>query len=272
MRHISPEIVYSSRTSTIDIMPIGDVHLGHANCDETLLKEAVERIRSKRNTYWIGMGDMMECIWRKDKRHVESCYAPWLWGQDQVLRAQRERLNKYLKPIARKCLGYLWGNHEMYAQQKLGAEVYPAFLGELDKDTGLSLGIHGFITLKLRRASNGNDVQNYHIYAHHGYGGGNLAGSKALKLERLPARYDASLYLMGHMHATHVLSGLRTYPPNKGGGIQQRQWRAACTGSFLRTIVEGQEMYAEAKGLTPLPVGYPVVTITPATLETRVTV
>ena len=272
MRHISHEIIYSSRASTIDIVPIGDVHLGHANCDEELLKQAIERVRTGDNTYWIGMGDMAECISRRDPRHVESNYAPWLHGVDRVFMAQRDALVERLKPIGHKCLAYLTGNHEQTALDKSGVDVYHSVIEQIAPDRGLAMGVHGFITLKLRRGKSGNDVQNYHIYAHHGFGGGRLSGGKALKLERLPGSYDAHLYLMGHMHSLEQVPGIRLYPPNKGGRIMRREWRAVVTGSFLRTCVEGQEMYAEHKGYKPLPVGYPVVTITPSTLETRVTV
>jgi len=272
MRHVSREIVYPSTSSEIEIIPIGDAHVGHINCDEGLLDEAIERVRERDNCYWIGMGDMAECISRRDPRHVEANYAEWLWGTNLVFKAQREALVERLKPIGHKCLGYLAGNHERYVEHKFGVDVYSSVIEAIAPDAGIAMGIHGFITLKLRRDSNGNDVKNYHIYAHHGFGGGSLAGGKALKLERLPASYDAHLYLMGHLHSLHVLPGERLYPPARGGPIVRRHWRAVLTGTFLRTCVEGQEMYAEVKGYKPMGVGYPVITIKPYTLETRVSV
>lgn len=272
MRHISREIVYPSTSSEIEIIPIGDIHLGHRNCDEALLHRAVDHIRSHDNCYWIGMGDMTECIARRDPRHLESNYAEWLWGEDLVFKAQRERLAEALLPIGDKCLAYLSGNHEHHVKARLGVDMYHTPVEAIAPDTGIALGVHGFVTLKLRRKSGGHDVKNFHIYAHHGYGGGRLAGGKALKLERLPGSYDAHLYLMGHLHSLQVVPGMRLYPPNKGGQIKHREWRAVMTGAFLRTCVEGQEMYAEQAGYKPLAVGYPTITIRPYTLETRVAV
>ena len=98
-----------------------------------------------------------------------------------------------------------------------------------------------------------------------------MAGGKALKLERLIARYEARLYLMGHTHDTVVLSRRRVRLGVKNR-LEDCDVRAVNTGSFLRSVVDGQQMYAEEKGLQPLPVGCPEINVDCETQEMTVSV
>ena len=249
---------FTSNDAEVSIVPIGDVHGGHVNCDEKLLRQTVKRIEEDPNAYWCGMGDYTESIWRTDRRHREDQYAHWLHGEQRVWHLQREWVIEQLAPIADKCLFFLQGNHELHALQKYGVDMYHC-IGErlfgADRVKGKLPGIHTFCRVRLERVSNTgfrSQQTSFIIYAHHGFGGGDLAGSKALKLERLPGRYEADLYLMGHTHDRQALSRQVVSCSRRSNKVMTHQSVAAYTGSFLQTIVEGNQMYAEEKGYQPL--------------------
>jgi DNA polymerase II small subunit/DNA polymerase delta subunit B len=48
--------------------PLGDIHIGHAGCNEKLYKERVKAIATQDNRYTIFMGDQLDAITVYDKR------------------------------------------------------------------------------------------------------------------------------------------------------------------------------------------------------------
>ena len=194
MRVIIHELPYKSRSDWFEIIPIGDIHLGNALCDETALRRTVKHIKETDRCYWGGMGDMIDGINRADRRFQESQIAEWLWGYDDVVGPQIEVLTQILNPIKDKCLWMLRGNHEDFVLQRFQRDVYY----EICRNMGLSeknpimLGYRGFIVLKMRRRTSGKgnySTYTYTIFAHHGYGGGRLEGPQAGKIAKaLPSR------------------------------------------------------------------------------------
>ena len=61
-------IEYTSRGDVYRIVPLGDIHLGNAACDEALLQKTIEYIARTDRMYWIGMGDYSEFINIHDPR------------------------------------------------------------------------------------------------------------------------------------------------------------------------------------------------------------
>lgn len=57
MRSLRREWFNISRTDIFRVIPLGDVHLGAAACDEKLLRKVVKRIGDDPMCYWIGLGD-----------------------------------------------------------------------------------------------------------------------------------------------------------------------------------------------------------------------
>lgn len=60
----------------VQLVGLGDIHLGNINCDKEKFKEIVDWIASDPQRYWIGMGDYIEAIlpspteWRYDTRNI----------------------------------------------------------------------------------------------------------------------------------------------------------------------------------------------------------
>ena len=257
MRCVSKTIEYDSRSDVFRVIPFGDTHLGHIAADERLIQRTIDDIRDSDNTFWMGLGDMVDGIGRMDKRHREESLAPWCHGINRVFKEQRDYAVEMFLPIGNKCIGYVMGNHEEYLEAS-GVDLYYSVLeGILDNDDeSLALGMSGFIVLKFRRtnAERKGGTTTIVLYVHHGAGGGLLMGSKAIKLERLPASYVADIYIIGHTH-TKLAFPLSQVAVNRGGRIEARDMWLCNTGGFMRNAVESTAIYSERKMYKPLPLG-----------------
>lgn len=271
MRGIRHDITVSSRAEEVHIFVLSDVHIGHSACDEHLLGSWVNKIKETENGYWIGLGDMADCISRIDPRYREESIAPWLRGVSAIVSEQRKRLLDVLSPIADRCLAYLKGNHE-YTMERAGIDVYLSVAENLSGPNGkqsVALGVSGFIRLGIRREhAGGYSTKDVIFYAHHGHGGGQLAGSKALRLERLPSSYSADVYLLGHNHARMVMQK-EVWTVNARGRIIIKPVVLAHCGTFLRSIVPDSHIdtYADVKGYQPAPLGGVEIVIYPGRID-----
>lgn len=263
MRCITKVVEHDSRSDVFRIIPIGDCHLGHIATDERLLQRTIDDIKESENTFWIGLGDIVDGIGRMDKRHREESLAKWCHGTNRVFKEQRDRAVEMFRPIGSKCIGYIKGNHEEYLEAS-GVDLYYSVLeGIIDNDDesqtvpteSLALGMSGFIMLKFRRDGEGKGgTQAIVIYAHHGAGGGNLMGALALRLERLPASYDADVYIIGHAHKKASQITRKVFI-DRSGNIQEKDLWACSTGSFMRESVESTTIYPERSMMKPQSLG-----------------
>ena len=280
VKALSKHIKYKSASDVVRLYPLGDLHLGHVLFDEDLFKETVAKIADDPLAVWIGLGDMTECITRNDFRHMESSYAPFLHGEDDVVQVQRKRLLKLLTPIASQCIGYLEGNHELKLRQKDGRDIYQSVVEALISEGAeppIALGAQGFVRLYLQRHTRtGRKAESwaYTVYARHGFGGGRLEGSLPLKLGRLLKSYLADLYLFGHHHREVLLRGHRVSMKVGSDEIQGTDVFMLGTGSFLKGYDETgkAEVYSESAGYSPLTIGAPTILITPDNRQVQVVI
>lgn len=241
-----------------------DLHLGARACREDLLRADIARIVADPNAI-VGLGgDIIDGIARKgDKRHKESTYAPWLHGEDDVLAAQVDYADALLSPIASKIVAVTSGNHEFVNTQYAGNDVYSALISRIAQRKGvepgeIALGVHGFISLTFRSvAATGTTGRGYGvtIYAHHGYGGGALAGGDALHLQRLLRGCDADLVLVGHRHRLRMIEDTVIGVSQNLRHVVQRSRLAVMMPSYLDSTIKATtrmgvpiNTYAEEKG------------------------
>ena len=241
MRTVERRVEVAGRADVIQIVPLFDLHVGSRKCREDKLKAVIEEIRLNRNAYWIGGGDYAEFIDRGDPRHKESDLSPWLHGQDDIAEEQIRHLTDLLKPIAKKCIGVLSGNHEAAILKHSERNVYSRILDAV-KDHGkiktqIGLGYSGFIVLRVDRA--GHHTTTLTIFTEHGFGGGRLKGGDVLNSQRVFAGYECDLYLAGHRHKAHLI-------PHTRIGVYEGKARevvkfAGMTGSFRERVTEHEE-------------------------------
>lgn len=259
MRCLAKTIEHDSRADVFRIVLLGDVHLGAAACDERLLQQTVDYIHNTPATFWIGIGDMVEAIPRQDKRYSEDVTAKWLHGKSAIIKYQRDRLTDILKPIGPRCLAYLIGNHELCIAEQHSSDVYLDVIEAIraTDDTDIRMDMAGFLVLKFQRSHDGDrkgGTRTLTMWLHHGYGGGDLMGGSALKLERMSESYAADVYAMGHVHKRMVFPTVMT-GATRAGTITARNCYHILTGSMLKTALPVGTTYSERFGKKPVALG-----------------
>ena len=259
------------------VIPLGDIHIGAKACDETRFKETVARIAGDENCYWIGMGDYCDFIQMLDPRFSSGGLAKWLINGDalaDLTRAQRDRFLNIIKPIAKQCLGLLEGNHETAITRHYERHIYGEIVTAIKEFAGvkesdpMGLGYNGWLNLKFRRHSgkgkpSGSEIK---INLHHGYGGGRLAGAKALNLERRMAFYEADIVIFGHVHKPMIIPGARQRLTGKK--VEDRKILGIISGTYLKSFSnDSPATYSEVAGYLPSYGGNVEITLQPHHLD-----
>lgn len=263
MQVAGKRVIHAAKGQTYRLHVIGDVHLGNAGCAEDRFRERVEQIASDPCALWIGVGDYVDAVGFRDKRFDPEGISPDLTIADlaDLGRVQFRKASDILKPIARKCIGVGYGNHEdalMHHENQRG--LWLAFVASLGNPA--DLGYCAFLDLVFRI---GQRDHSYRIATHHGAGFAMTAGGKLNRLRSFLEAFAADLVLTGHTHERldHQLVVLAA-DANCEHLAEVVRLGVVC-GSWLRTYTEGACGYGERKGYRPGVLGNPAVTIQPET-------
>ncbi len=239
-----------------ELIPFGDIHFGHANCDLDLMQKTRDYIQSDPRRLWLGMGDYCDAITAKDKR-----FDPHSVDQNYPTPDVQYRAIKDLfYPIRGQCLGLLDGNHD-YSHWLFHNHNYVDQLAyELDVKY---LTIDAYIRLVFQRNSGKQPKQNqFNIYAHHGYTSARTSGAKVNRIQDLAQIFpNMNLYLMGHVHLSREAPPQTQLYADQKMNIIHHEERFVFTGSYLRGFMPGAASYVEARGYTPTSLGSPVIKI-----------
>jgi hypothetical protein len=233
---------------------LGDLHLGNAGTDENLVMQVAQRLQEP-GTYWIDLGDACDFINVRDPRFDPTALPDWVEVCDlaDLPSAQTRRYVDIFKPVMSTCLVRLCGNHEGTIRQKYERDIYT----ELNRLVGLprerALGYGGFMRLRVYRQTGHSWTLTF--FLHHGAGGGQLAGAKALRLERLPMAFEADIYAIGHTHTKLVLQKRRVGLNPRGNKLIDKPLIMVNVGAFMRAYTAEQDGYAERKMLYPQGLG-----------------
>lgn len=249
---------------TIEIIPLGDVHLGAAACVEKEFKDMIDYIANKKDTYWIGMGDYCDFINMSDPRFDPASLASWIQITDlkNLATVEKDRFIAMTKPIAHKCLALVKGNHEDVIQRFYEFDIYNAIVTEMKQNAGmdqkerLGIGTYGWLILKnyMGKSKADGASRNVKINLHHGFTGGRLTGAKALNLQRWLWSHDADLVIWGHSH-NKLIQIEAVEEVNKNGEVIVIPRTGVISGSFMSSVGKNANTYSEKKGYMPLPVG-----------------
>jgi calcineurin-like phosphoesterase family protein len=264
MNIIRREFPDSGRSDVVRIIPLGDVHLGSAACQEDLFRRVVDRIAEDDNCYWLGMGDYCEFLNRSDPRFDPNDMADWFRVAHlaDLAKAQRDRFLEIVRPIAGKCLALVEGNHEHSIRRHYERDIYSDIVTDIKEGAGhpadykLALGVCGWLLLHFRRPD-GKSRRTFRFNLHHGFVGGKLAGAKALNMQRWLWTHDADLVIFGHSHNTGIQ--VETVESVTVGGHVHYQNRVGCYGGSF--MVGAQ--YAQRKGYFPIPLGHVEIVLRP---------
>lgn len=273
MRVLTHEFYGWTRTDRMEIVPIGDIHIGNRVCREDRLRGTVKFIAEDPSRRWIGTGDYCEFIQRKDPRFDPETLAEWITVRDlgDLPRAQLNHFLGIIKPIAGQCLGLLAGNHEAAIYRHYERDIYSDIvvgvkrLGGFDPDHDLGLGYNGWLRLKYYRSKKGErkaGVRKIDISLHHGFVGGKLAGAKALNMQRWLWSHECDLAIFGHSHntATQIEAVEKL---DKGDNLEYSPRIGCYAGTYVPTAGEGFTTYSERDGYFPLPIGGVLIRLIP---------
>jgi predicted phosphodiesterase len=255
------------RATEIELVPLGDIHLGTCNCDLDELRATVRYIAANPNCLWLGMGDYLECIRHQDKRFDPRNIPPrHLTRLGDIVASQTEELEEILAPILtpEKCVGLHTGNHEETAYLVYGADV----VMNLCRKYGLKwLGYSALSRLLFKRGK--TDTVSYKIHSQHGHGGGRKVGGKVNLLHDLPSNVTADIHIMGHVHDRIYDDGVQLDMVHKGAKLVAREKLYGITGTYYRTYQEGSISYGEKKNYKPTAIGSLLITFAPFSPDTK---
>jgi hypothetical protein len=235
---------------------IGDPHFGTIACCEDRVKEAVETIHDDKNGIWVNTGDNGEYITPDDPRYDNGMIADWVSKKD-VAKSQEKHIAEIFRPIATKCIGMNWGNHEFeYTKHKFG-DVHSWLCEDLKV---INLGFACFIDLVFKR-ENSTSSHRYRCCGTHGSSNSITPAGKLNVLHRWMQGNDAQIYWYAHMHdILHKPRGYLSVGNNKK--LINKEALGVVTGSFYRTYMEGIDAtYGERKNYPLNKIGYPMIEI-----------
>ena len=254
-----------TRTETVEIIPLGDLHLGNVGCDLDKFSEYVDYIKRKPNAYAILMGDMVESITPEDKRFdpksIDKKYR--IHDLTNLVDKQLHDLMEVLEPIKGKVLCVLQGNHEETVRLKHYVDIGLALARALKAPY---MGYDGFLSLSFTGNGPTKSRRNKAIfYLSHGYGGGTgkRSGGKVNKLEDAARIFACNCVILAHDHRMIISPpSIRLSLDRANNLIQEKQY-AIMSGSFLKGYVPGSTSYIEKFCGTPHDLGTIICTIYP---------
>jgi predicted phosphodiesterase len=249
-------VVKSDLGEVWNLWPLGDFHLGSANCDTDLLDEAIRNVREDDHALWVGMGDMIEAIAPNDKRWdaggIDEKIVN-LASQDRIGDVFVEKLASRLAPIADKLVSYLDGNHERTFAKHYYTNLSERVLAAIGRtETYAATGAYVRIVFEDRN----NHRCPVRLFQAHGYQAGRKDGAAINGLDDLMAVHrDCDIVLVGHSHKR--LINTRTWLGTNPSFTKLKAGRCfgAHTSSFLRTYEIDQSSYAEVKLYPPTSLG-----------------
>jgi len=249
---------------TFRLVPLGDIHLGSANCDTKALWDAVLDIKTDPNARWIGMGDMIEAIGAKDPRFSSGGIDEKivnLASLDRICDVYVEKASDILSHIADKCWSYGDGNHEQKANGFYATNLGVRILDRIGRSECYA-GWSAMVDVRFEDDCNHRCALK--LYHSHGWQAGRKDGAKVNGLDDLMGHIDGCrIYLQGHSHSRLVKT--KTKLGANPSFTKERAFTCygAHTGSFLRTYQTGHSEYAERAGYPPVPIGPLEFLITP---------
>jgi hypothetical protein len=278
-------VLHSSRSDVFRIWAVADLHLGNRSCNLKLVKQDLDAIQHDPYAFWVGLGDFADYITHGDKRFDPTtlpydmpAYKLGSLGQYMV-----EQVRDLFKPIAHKCLGLGFGNHEKsYMKGKEQEDKHSWLCTELGVrnlgysafyDVAFMRGFKGKPRLSQELPTHSGFQLKKRFFQHHGCGHAVTPGGKLNKLLQFMWGFGpADVTLVSHVH-DQTVKRLDVLGANEGCTRQKVHKRIGLiTGGYLQAYAPGQTSYAEMAGYLPTVMGSVYVTIDPERDEMRASI
>jgi predicted phosphodiesterase len=273
METFNYRITQRSRNDVFKIWAIGDVHFGARTVDKVALKKTVKYIAQDKYSYVLLMGDLIDGVTHRDKRfnpaHIDQSYRV-----EQIVdigKTQTEQAYECLYPIKDKVIASIQGNHEWKLWKDTGYDSSMELSYMLDcAYLGYSGYVHLTFTRRGRNTNNGTS-KSFLVYMHHGSGSAATQGGAANKLTKLIQKFDADIYLQGHIHRPQIQPMTTLQYNAKTNTVEERKRILAFSGSYLKTYPVPSDpnhtvhsTYGERAQYDPVTVGPVTIMIKPS--------
>lgn len=221
--YLYKEIHIPKKYESLDILPVGDIHLG-SRIHEQELDDMIKWIEKNRNVYVLLLGDLIEL-----RRMSHGIYTQTMTPDKQVkaIKKKFEKLGKQGRILA-----YTPGNHENRPIIESGLNPAEDIADYLNAKY---MEYSGFVELVI------NKKYRYVIYLTHGASGAITKGGKINAMHKLATTNEADVYCVGHLHDIINDSVVRRVVID--GKVQTRKQLFVMTGSWMQ--YEGS--YADQK-------------------------
>jgi len=243
------------------LYPISDTHVGALASNHSHLSTLADIIANDPHARAIGVGDYIEAIAPDDYRFDPSELAP-LWDEpdtplpdyiNHIFYHQALYFSRIFKPTRGKWLCLISGNHENTCVRKhhfsptsiIAHHLHAPHIGGTDES--------GWLRIKFKHT--GRIRHTIDIYLQHGWGGGELRGSDALKLQRLLWRKSADIVILGHVHRPTAFPETVEYVDRYNNISSKQRWGVICYPTITK------HGYIARRGGNASPSGYVVIQI-----------
>jgi len=216
------------------LVPLGDMHIGSFNVDEKKLEGYIKWVKEHPNSYIFLMGDIFDTATR------DSLTSPF--DQSLGINEAFEYMTNLIKPVKKKIIGCISGNHERRLTKYAGLDILEMWC---NRNQIRYCGDSAVIVFNIKSIS-------YIFFAHHTTGGGQTIGGKLNRVFKLSNIFvGADCYLGGHNHSKALGEDAIYFLEN--GKIKLKRIFYIDCGSFQKY----PESYAEESALPPSHTGAP---------------
>ncbi|HPQ05436.1 MAG TPA: hypothetical protein PKZ88_08240 [Methanothermobacter sp.] len=226
---------YNLKTKeTINIMPLGDLHIGSAHSNPEYIRYAIRSLKKRRGSKRVYlMGDLLEVA---DKRVGDSAFTTKADVNDQI-----EEVLKVIKPIKKYVVSVVMGNHEKRLKYSYNLNLTRLIANMCD------IKLWGYQTLDQFKING----RTFNIHSYHGKGVTRYLYTSFGKVMRETQHINADLFFYGHLH----FLGHYSVPMIFGNEIRRKNY--ILTGHFL----EYDETYADAALMDFRPESFCILTV-----------
>lgn len=253
------------------LIPLGDIQMQHDRdaIDIKGLKATVQ-YGVDHNALWLGMADFVDLESPSNRKAIQNSgvYDSVVSALDAAASEMEQEVLDILLPTKGRWLGFHEGHHfHVHSNGETSDQRFARELG------GPFLGHSSYVNLTFQSPSAHHVNPVVTIWAHHGQGGGALAGSATNRLEKAILGFDADLYLMGHTHTRGAVPRDRVYASwgRDKGTLKHKTLYIVNCGSYLKAYQEESRRngrpnggYPEQAMMNPLALGSPHIWFKPA--------
>jgi len=226
-------------TKPIEIVALGDIHLGSPECDIEMLKNIVSKIK-KRKCKVILMGDLIDMGLRESPG--TSVYEQTMSPSQQV-----KEIVKILTPIKSQILSSVTGNHCYRISKSCGIDISEQIATALGCNYGKYQCVNN---IKINN-------QTYNIFSTHGSGSGQTTESRINSFKKYLEQIDTDIIVAGHCHdLADRIFNKRTI---NSKGFDIKITHLVLAGNFL----DWDCSYGEYRGYPILRKGCPLIKLYP---------